>query len=274
MAMFMVKPWYKPKKKTYQGIWVPKTWNGISSFFRDYVYTDGSDIYLNDYNSNMYMLNRETSTWEKIATLHSNMMYAYTYDIWTDGNVARYTTNSFNWQYDYVFDKNAKQWVTDNIGYSIKNSPYSISEPRYGRDFFNVGEDSYYLSETLYKLDKTDSRWKGLVYKEGLSGQYVWADGEKIYYSNGSKHYEYNQVDNSWVYKSWLGLSNIYGNSVWSDGNDMFYSYEGSQYVLDRASSRWLAKTWTGLTGFNGEYIWKDGDHIYFSKGTDQYELT
>ena len=112
--------------------------------------------------------------------------------------------------------------------------------------------------------------WTGLT---EFNGEYVWTDGENIYYSYGTTKYVLDKLTSTWSVKSWTGLTSIYGNYIWTDGDNIYYSTGLSQYVLDKSTSTWSTKSWTGLTNFNGSRIWTDGENIYYSYNLDQYIL-
>ena len=63
-------------------------------------------------------------------------------------------------------------------------------------------------------------------------------------------------IKNTWVEKSWSGLTSFSGAYIWTDGDNVYYS-NGTikQYVLNKSTSTWTAKTWSGLTSFYGQYI-------------------
>ena len=100
-------------------------------------------------------------------------------------------------------------------------------------------------------------------------GQYVWSDGTDIYYSDWSAQYVLN--GNTWVAKTWNGLTTFYGKYIWTDGTNIYYSNNAEQYVLN--GNTWVVKTWGGLTSILGSDIWTDGTNIYYSYYTEQYVL-
>ena len=84
-------------------------------------------------------------------------------------------------------------------------------------------------------------------------------------------------IKNTWVEKTWNGMTSFQGSNIWTDGENIYYSCGSDQYVLDKSTSTWTPKTWNGLTNFNGWYIWTDGDNIYYSfeygSSSNQYVL-
>lgn len=150
------------------------------------------------------------------------------------------------------------------------------SDPTVAANWNEVGSGG---SQTLAGLDDVDinliewdtKTWTGLT---NFEGNYIWSDGENVYYSYSSNQYVLNKSTSTWSIKTWNGLTNIYGNHIWTDGENIYYSYGSSnQYVLDKSTSTWSPKTWTGLTNYIGDYIWTDGENIYYSSVSDQYIL-
>ena len=112
--------------------------------------------------------------------------------------------------------------------------------------------------------------WEGLTI---TNGEYIWTDGDNIYYSNYSDQYVYDKSTSTWSTKSWTGLTSFRGNCVWTDGENVYHSYDSNHYVLDKSTSTWSAKTWTGLANFRGDNIWTDGENIYYSSSSLQRVL-
>lgn len=95
----------------------------------------------------------------------------------------------------------------------------------------------------------------------------IWSDGEKVYYSNGSAHYE--RQGNRWVAKTWEGLSSFSGRNVWTDGTNVYYSAYQTHYKLNSSTKTWEVMSWTvdSVTNnkgyFYGYEVWSDGTTIY-----------
>ena len=111
--------------------------------------------------------------------------------------------------------------------------------------------------------------WSGI---NAIRGEYVWIDGDNIYYSYNSSQYILDKATSTWSKKTWTGLNSFQGVSIWTDGDNIYYSSGSNQYILDKATSTWSKKTWTGLTDLYGERIWTDGDNIYYSNGSGGYQ--
>lgn len=74
---------YVFNKQTQQ--WVSKTWNGFTSPFAYYTWTDGTNVYLTN-NNKTYYLNKATSTWTQITSNGTNK-YTGTRTFKYDGNI-------------------------------------------------------------------------------------------------------------------------------------------------------------------------------------------
>ena len=120
--------------------------------------------------------------------------------------------------------------------------------------------------------------WNGINH---FSGQYIWSDGDNVYYSEYepgygdyvNAQYVLDKSTSTWSAKTWSGLTSIRGEYIWTDGINIYYSYDTDQFVLDKSTSIWNVQTWSGLTNFYGNDIWTDGDNIYYSSGSTQYVL-
>ena len=116
-----------------------------------------------------------------------------------------------------------------------------------------------------------EKSWNGLT---NPSVEYIWTDGENIYYSNGSNHYVLDKATSTWSAKTWTGLTQFYGERIWTNGEDVYYSAgTNKQYVLDKSTSTWTTKTWYGCTFVDGRYVWSDGDNIHYDQQNAHYVL-
>lgn len=117
--------------------------------------------------------------------------------------------------------------------------------------------------------------WNGLT---DYNGNYIWTDGDDVYYSAGSSQYVLNKSTSTWTAKTWNGYTAVWGDNIWTDGDDIYYSDpsggpSGRQYVLDKSTSTWSTKTWNGFTRITGRYIWTDGSNTYYSIDNTSYVL-
>ena len=116
----------------------------------------------------------------------------------------------------------------------------------------------------------SEKTWNGYT---SPSGNYIWTDGENIYYSLGINQYVLNRETSTWTSKTWNGHTSLGGDSIWTDGENIYYSSSSNHYVLNKETSTWTSKTWNGLTIIYGTDIWTDGENIYYSRGANQYVL-
>lgn len=244
------------------------TWNGLTSFTGQDVWTDGTNIYYSDGSySRAFILDKETLTWSSIYLNGvPNSAKFYGRYVWTDGTYIYYNYK-----------------ISDNASCSIKlvdvdtltwGSFWYGKSIGYGSAVWTDGFNVYYsYYGTNYTLDKenltwVEKTWNGLT---SFNGRYIWTDGTNTYYSYGTVQYVLDKETSTWNIKTWDGLTDFYGYNVWSDGVNTYYSNGTEQYVLDKETSTWVEKTWDGLTSFVGQNVWTDGTNYYYSSGTKQY---
>ena len=253
---------YSTKKSVYPYKWVAKTWQGLTSFNSNGIWTDGNDIYYSNISIH-YVLNRETSTWES-KTWNGLTSFIGSF-IWTDGENI-YCSNR---EIQYVLTRKSSTWVAKTWqGLTSFN----------GQNIWTDGENIYYSDDTdQYVLNRETSTWESKTWNglTSFNGQNIWTDGENIYYSNQADQYVLNRETSTWESKTWNGLTSFYGSSTWTDGENIYLSSVSSHHsVLNRETSTWESKTWDGLTSFYGSSTWTDGENIYYSNRANQYKLT
>jgi hypothetical protein len=276
------------------GVWVEKTWNGLTSFDADGIWTDGDNIYYSSGRTHK-VLDKSTSTWIDKTWSGIEDNYFGGLGIWTDGTDIYYSTSVEIEGYDrertYVLDKATSTW-------SIKQWNWSPS---------TLGEDAYYwglkntidTNNMIYDieeedksavLDKSTSTWSKITYPFGdskpgslIDSHYIWTDGDNYYVSDESYQKMINKETLAVSDIQWNGVTDLNGYCIWSDGTDVYYSNGTTQKVLDKSTSTWVDKTWSGITykgnvKFDGNNIWSDGTHIYYSESfgniNKQYVLT
>ena len=242
------------------------TWNGLTSFDGDDIWTDGTNIYYSNTDDNVnkqYKLNGDTwevMTWEGYS-------YVEGHHIWTDGtNIyyspggsAQYKLNGTTWE-NFVFD------TTGELAFVISQYIWTDGTNIYS----SSGTSHCVLNGTKWER----MTWTGLT---DFDGEYVWTDGINIYYSMGNVHYKLNGTN--WEPISWSGYPDNYfsGKNIWNDGKDCYIGYKNGmsptvQYRLD--GTTWVSITWDApSTEFGGYYIWKVGNDIYYSYNTTHYKL-
>ena len=249
--------------------WSAKTWNGLTSFNGQYVWTDGDNIYYS-YDSDQYILDKSTSTWS--TKTWSGLTSFSSEDIWTDGENIYYSYDSDH----YILDKSTSTWSAKTW-----NGVTSF----YGGYIWTDGDNIYLAkgagpsSVNHYVLNKSTSTWSVKTWN-GFTNFYpdeIWADGKNIYISNGEGgQYILNKSTSTWSAKTWSGYAYISADGIWTDGENIYNTSSGSSddYILDKSTSTWSAKTWTGMpSGVDGRDIWTDGDNIYLSSNSSQYYL-
>ena len=234
--------------------WTPKSWN-ISPFYGYYIWTDGTDIYDSEGNSNkQFVLNRTTGNWD--VKTWNGISNIDGIDTWTDGVNMYYSSGTTQ----KVLDTTTSTWSD-----TTWNGLASFS----GMYIWTDGENIYYSqSNKQYILNKSTSTWSAVTWNgyTSIDGQYVWTDGTDIYYSNYANQYVLDKATNTWSVKTWNGYSNLKGSYVWKMNNEIYYSDNNIFKVLDKTTSTWKDKVWNGLTeSFYGVYIWSDGTNTYYS---------
>ena len=166
--------------------------------------------------------------------------------------------------------------VSSNYFYEKGNSYGLIYTGQY---IYNFKGTTYYFANNVenYTFNPEDGKWTyiNIANSTNVSGDYMWDDGENLYYSSGTSQKVLNFNTMTWENKTWNGLTNFAGNKVWTDGIDIYYSNGTSgHWVLNRDTDTWETKTWITYIGFQGNYIWKDARSRIFSlSGGNFYKL-
>jgi hypothetical protein len=272
------------------GVWVEKTWNGLTSFDSDHIWTDGDNIYYSDW-STQKVLDKSTSTWSD-KTWNGFTEFGGN-NIWTDGTDIYCSTQEEiegrDTERTYVLDKATSTWSLKQWNWS----PADLAD-YYGwgiQNIIDINNTIYDIIDDEYNnmvLDKSTSTWSKITYPfgdskpgSGVTSSYIWTDGDNYYVSS----YSYQKlIDKETLAVSdvqWNGVTDLNGYCIWSDGTDIYYSRGTTQKVLDKSTLTWNNKTWSGITyqgnvAFDGDNIWSDGTHIYYSEGygNKQYVLT
>ncbi len=142
-------------------------------------------------------------------------------------------------------------------------------------DIVNVYSIKITENTTFYAMFNRIYAFEAVEYKDlvQLTGQYVWNDGEYVYYSYQDEQYVLDKDTNTWSKKEWKGLESFAGSFIWTDGTNVYYSYNSNNYVLNKQTSVWTRKTWSGLTKINANNIWTDGTNIYHTENGTHYIL-
>ena len=243
--------------------WDEKTWNGLTSFNGNNIWTDDTNIYYSNGSNSQYVLDRQYNRWN--AKTWSVINTSFTgQNIWSDGENLYYS----NLGEHYVFDRVNGTWSSKTW-----NGLTTFSGSQIWTDGVNVYRSQGGAGQQV--LDKSTSTWStktwnGLGYPFASS---IWSDGEHIYHSNGNDQHVLDVATSTWHTKTWNGLNPESGMYIWSDGTDIYYSKGSAQYVLDKSTDTWNVKTWDGTAPEYGYHIWHDGEHTYYSYNDAQYEL-
>ncbi len=259
--------------------WDNQTWNGLSSFSGQKIWTDGTDIYYSDYNSH-YILDRSTKTWNSIT-------FFYRFDggnVWHDGANTYLSVKSSAYveSIQAIWDKTTKSW---------KTMTWNGLTDFYGSNVWSDGTNTYYSdyeNSENYVLDSATNTWSPKTWA-GLTrfnGIYVWRDGDNVYYSHyGTPEYQQYVLDketSTWNLMKWDGLTAFEGTDIWTDNKTIYYSeyrpdgtggFVQMNYMLNKDSNTWSQKPWDGVRIYNGRDVWYDGNNIYYSAGTNQAKL-
>ena len=288
--------------------WETKTWNfsnaSVSNLYGRCIWTDGEYIY-NTYNRYSYILNENTWSYKSVG---NNLTSVYRSDVWTDGNNTYYSSGT----YQYILDKSStdpvwqiKTWDNltnfsaddiwtdgENIYYSKglthyifnkSNSTWSEKEwaglsitSMNGEDIWTDGTNIYCSHGSSHVLDKSTLTWSSKTWNiDNCHGQFIWYEGDNIYYSRYSDQYIFNKSTSTWDEKVWNGLNEFNGDDIWTDGENIYYNhYTGESYVLNKETSTWSTKVWNNIGNFPGRSVWTDGTNIYCSSDAGQFKLS
>ena len=219
---------------------------------------------------------KEFNGWSFNDTLIDISTYKITSSIVLKANII--------YKYDVTFMVDDEEFetmiVAQNNYASISSTPTKRGYEFVGWSLNNVDIVNVYSikitsNTTFYAMFNRIYAFEAVEYKDlvQLTGQYVWNDGENVYYSYQDEQYVLDKETNTWSKKEWKGLDNIVGSYIWTDGTNVYYSYNSNNYVLNKQTSVWTRKTWSGLTKINANYIWTDGTKIYHTEQGNHYIL-
>ena len=206
--------------------WEVKTWYGLTDFSYKYIWTDGYNIYYS-YDEEQYVLNKETSTWEE--KIWSGLSDFSRDDIWTDGEniyaiVSQYSSEGSVVYVHYTLNKDTSTWV----------------EKKWA-------DSSLFVSNSDY-----------------VSADYIWTDGENMYYSSAGEHYVLNKETDTWKEKTWYDNPGFMGNDIWTDGEYCYIAKGSSHYVLNKETDTWKEIIFSGLSITpNFTSVFTDGTYYY-----------
>ena len=263
--------------------WEPVTWNGLTSFNGNNVWTDGINTYYSE-GSNQYVLDVSTHTWSPktwngLTSFYGQYIWYNMYSgrrIYSQGTTAQkyLTTSTSTW---------------DDITWTGLDS--GSKAQLYGTDIWlrktSSGTVTYFSYKTSsnagnFKLASSTSWNQNGVSSTALSGYRFWypvnwnsSSDAKTYYSNGTEQ-KYSSSSRLLADMSWGNPYPSSGYKVWSTNRHTYYSDGSTQLVLSDDQTSWSNKSWTGLgsgTTIDGLYVWTDRSSYYYSYGTTQLRL-
>lgn len=141
-----------------------------------------------------------------------------------------------------------------------------------GSDVIDLSQKQITESTTFYgsfvrvhAFEKIEFSYEG----EALSfnRNFIWFDGEIIYYSYNEKQYIVDTKSMTLTEKTWFGLTSFSGDQIWSDGENIYYTDNFETYILDKQTSTWSIHTFandSAITPTKGQYIWNFNGETYF----------
>ena len=232
----------KLDKRTFT--WEPMFWKGLTSFYRDGIWTDGKKMYYSGriWNSSQskwedvnYELGNDYTwipkTWKGLDTLITDGGGLRGSDIWTDGEKIYCSTQLIlsggtTKYYNYVLNTDTSTW-TEQTWTGITN--------------IQTGKLFHYKDQVLYCL-------------------YFTTDFTTLYYT-------LDIGTNKWERHNWPKGIYIDATDIWSDGNDYYCLMQDASYKLNQTSFTWEPITWTGLEDISiatGRSIWHFDNNVFY----------
>ena len=224
----------KLNKRTFT--WEPMFWKGLTSFYRQGIWTDGEKIYYSYEDENNNQLNYELEnnytwipkTWYGLDTLLSDGGYFRGGDVWSDGE-KMYCSTQFilsggtTKYYNYVLDPDTSTWSSQTW--------QGLTNIQTSKLFYYKEQVLYCDGTTYYTLNIGTNNWESHMWpdKIDISAKYIWSDGSDYYYlSPYGERYKLNQTSFTWEPITWTGLddiSNPTGQLIWHFDNNVFYGF-------------------------------------------------
>lgn len=222
------------------------------------------------------------SNFDHTASPYVGYTFFYGDRAWTDG------TDTYIGNYKYNTSTNTWTYIDWQIsGYSLHIV---------GDYVWSDGTDVYYLapsnvshitSSPSFKFDKSTNTWIswGSAAPDGwvaADGRKVWTDGTNVYYSDGTKQYQWDKTNKQWSEKTWMYAdewavvtSNFYGDKLITIDNTVYARWyrsgQGIKIYFLNENGSW-AETGNDTTSFVNTLlfigtpdIFTDGSNIYAS---------
>lgn len=234
----------KLNKQTFT--WEPMVWKGLTSFYRDGIWTDGKKMYYSGsiWNSSQskwedinYELGNDYTwipkTWKGLDTLITDGGGLRGSDIWTDGEKIYCSTQFIlsggtTKYYNYVLNTDTSTWTEQKWE--------GITNIQTGKLFHYKDQVLYCLYFTTdfttlyYTLDIGTNKWEPHNWPKGIyiNAIDIWSDGNDYYCLMKDASYKLNQTSFTWEPITWTGLEDISiatGRSIWHFDNNVFYAF-------------------------------------------------
>lgn len=217
--------------------WEPIQFTGLTSFYRQGIWTDGEKIYYSyedkDNNQLNYELennrNWKPKTWYGLDTLLSDGGYFRGGDVWTDGEKIYCSTQFIlsggtTKYYNYVLNPDTSTWSSQTWE--------GITNIQTTKLFYYKEQVLYCDSTAYYTLNIGTNKWTRHIWRPNgvdIIAKYIWSDGSDYYYlSPYGERYKLNQTSFTWEPITWTGLddiSNPTGQLIWHFDNNVFYGF-------------------------------------------------
>lgn len=274
--------WYDDDEDHYEhyvldenGAWVPKVWNGYTTFEGQNIWNYRGETYCS-YGTDQFVLNKSTSTWEAKVwnSLPQNGFGAG--GIWIDEVEDKvYMSKSSN---NYVLDEDTDTWESMDWG-EIEPGFSSFGVWHQGENYYSnryISVNGQTQTQNLV-LNRTSHTWEekvwnipsNLDHRPTIEVDNIWHKGEDYYYSDvWGNNFILDEDTDTWEEKTWGGLPlqrfdgheivDINGDpylsaeEIWDWNGKTYYSAAMVQYVLDEETDTWEPYRWptTYLSGY------------------------
>lgn len=217
--------------------WEAIQFTGLTSFYRQGIWTDGKKIYYSYEGENNNQLNYELTdnytwipkTWYGLDTLLSDGGYFRGGDVWSDDEKIYCSTQFIlsggtTKYYNYVLNPDTSTWSSQTWE--------GITNIQTTKLFYYKEQFLYCDSTAYYTLNIGTNKWTRHIWRPNgidISAKYIWSNGSDYYYlSPYGERYKLNQTSFTWEPITWTGLddiSNPTGQLIWHFDNNVFYGF-------------------------------------------------
>lgn len=198
-----------------------KTWNGLSSFDGNYIWSDGTNIYYSG-GSTQYVLDVSTSTWT--AKTWNGLATFDGTNVWYDGTNFHCDVATTH----YILDLSTSTWSVQTWNGFTGNFT--------GKNVWSDGTNIYLDSGSTvhYVLDVSTSTWVAHTWNglSSVSGGGMCKINNDIYYISSGKGYKLDVSTSTFgpeiTVTGWNAAS-ANGDALWFDGTDYYFYYTRNQ---------------------------------------------